>query len=78
MAKDQCTAPTWACSDRSALPLLIMACGSRNDTVATTSRRSRTVVGLTLQHTNREVLVEGPEITIRPVGTRRLMAGGSR
>jgi exonuclease VII small subunit len=29
-----------------------------------------------LQHTNREVLVEGPEITIRPVGTRRLAAGG--
>jgi hypothetical protein len=25
-------------------------------------------VGLTCQHTNREVLVEGPEIRIRPVG----------
>lgn len=36
------------------------------------------MVGLTHQHTNREVLVEGPEITIRPVGTRRLVAGGSR
>ena len=35
-------------------------------------------VGLTHQHTNRSVLVEGPEITIRPVGTRRLVAGGSR
>ena len=28
--------------------------------------------GLTLQHTNRTVQVEGPEIMIRPVGTRRL------
>jgi hypothetical protein len=35
-------------------------------------------LGLTLQHTNRDVLVEGPEIMIRPVGTRRLVAGGSR
>jgi hypothetical protein len=35
-------------------------------------------VGLTHQHTNREVLVEGPEIMIRPVGTRRVVAGGSR
>ncbi|WP_301325581.1 recombinase family protein [Lentzea flava] len=36
------------------------------------------LVGLTHQHTNRSVLVEGPEITIRPVGTRRLVAGGFR
>jgi hypothetical protein len=36
------------------------------------NRSSRTVVDLTLQHTNHTVLVEGPEITIRPVGTRRL------
>jgi site-specific DNA recombinase len=36
------------------------------------------VVGLTRQHTNRTILVEGPEITIRPVGTRRLSAGGAR
>src|SRR6476661_1944769 len=28
-------------------------------------------VDLTLQHTNHPVLVEGPEITVRPVGTRR-------
>jgi hypothetical protein len=35
-------------------------------------------VGQTHQHTNRSVLVEGPEITIRPVGIRRLAAGGSR
>ena len=35
-------------------------------------------VGLTHQHTNRSVLVKGPEIQIRPVGTRRLVAGGSR
>lgn len=33
-------------------------------------------VDLTCQHKNREVLVEGPEITVRPVGTRRLAAGG--
>jgi len=33
---------------------------------------------LTWQHTNHTVLVEGLEITIRPVSTRRLMAGGSR
>ena len=36
-----------------------------------------TMVDLTRQHTNHEVLVEGPEITIRPVGTRRL-AGDAR
>lgn len=35
-------------------------------------------VDLTHQHTNREVLVEVPEIRIRPVGTRRVVAGGSR
>ena len=53
-----------------------MACGSRNDQVVTTSRRSSTVVDLTHQHTNHTVQVEGPEISIRPVGTRRLVAGG--
>jgi hypothetical protein len=58
-------------------PVLIIACGSRNDTVATTRRRSRTVVELTCQHTNQTVLVEGPEIMIRPVGARRV-TGGSR
>jgi hypothetical protein len=42
------------------------------------NRSSRTVVDLTLQHTNHTVLVEGPEISVRPVGTRRLGAGGSR
>src|SRR5690606_25560357 len=47
-----------------------------NDSVGKGSSLVRGV-GLTLQHTNREVLVEGPEITIRPVGTRRLVAGGS-
>jgi hypothetical protein len=36
------------------------------------------LVGLTHQHTNREVLVEGPEITIRRVGTRRLVSGGAQ
>jgi hypothetical protein len=53
-----------------------MVCGSRNATVVTTSRRSRTVVNLTVQHTNHTVLVEGPEITIRPVDTRRLATLG--
>ena len=59
-------------------PVLTMVCGSHNDTVVTTSRRSSTVVDLTCQHTNHTVLVEGPEIMIRPVGTRRLVAGGAR
>lgn len=51
---------------------MIMFCGSRNDTVVTTSRTSRKVVDLTWQHKNHTLLVEGPEITVRPVGTRRL------
>ncbi len=34
-------------------------------------------VDLTCQHKNQALLVEGPEVTIRPVGTRRVM-GGSR
>ena len=59
------------------LASLIIVCGSHTDTVVTTSRRSRTVVDLTLQHTNHTVLVEGPAIMIRPVGTRRLVVGGS-
>lgn len=33
------------------------------------------MVDLTLQHTNRTVLVQGPEITIRPLGTRRVTGG---
>jgi hypothetical protein len=32
-------------------------------------------VDLTCQHTNHTVLIEGPQITIRPVGTRRLSVG---
>jgi hypothetical protein len=36
------------------------------------------MVDLTLQHTNHTVLVEGPEIMIRPVGARRAVAGGVR
>ncbi len=59
-------------------PQPIMVRGSRNDKVATTSRRSNTVVDLTLQHTNHAVLVEEPAISIRPVGTRRRVAGSSR
>jgi len=35
-------------------------------------------VDLTHQHTNHTVLVEGPEITIRPVGARRPVVGGLR
>jgi hypothetical protein len=38
--------------------------------VVMTSRRSRTVVDLTCRHKNQALLVEGPEIMIRPVGTR--------
>ena len=33
------------------------------------------VVDLTHQHTNHTVLVEGPEIMIRPVGSRRPVVG---
>jgi len=32
-------------------------------------------VDLTCQHKNHTLLVEGPEITVRPVGTRRVTAG---
>ncbi len=34
-------------------------------------RRSGTVVDLTCQHKNQTLLVEGPEVTIRPVGARQ-------
>ncbi len=47
-------------------------------TLAVQGSNKTPMVGLTHQHTNRAVLVEGPEITIRPVGTRRLAAGGTR
>jgi hypothetical protein len=47
-----------------------MVRGSHTDTVAMTSRRSLTVVDLTCQHKNQALLVEGPEVMIRPVGTR--------
>ncbi|WP_177320760.1 TIGR04141 family sporadically distributed protein [Lentzea waywayandensis] len=50
----------------------------RPDSARLSVRACSSFVGLTHQHTNRSVLVEGPEITIRPVGTRRLAAGGSR
>ncbi|ORT51621.1 hypothetical protein E0F15_14605 [Frankia sp. B2] len=53
------------------------------------SDRSRTVftqakimirkrVDLTRQQKNRSVLVEGPEITVRPVGTRQLTRNDAR
>jgi DNA invertase Pin-like site-specific DNA recombinase len=45
-----------------------MICGSYIDTVVTTTRRSQIVVDLTCQHKNQTLLVEGPEIKIRPVG----------
>jgi hypothetical protein len=53
---------------------LIMGCGSHTDTVVTTTRRSRTGVDLTCQHKNQTLLVEGPEIKIRPVGARQQRA----
>jgi hypothetical protein len=56
--------------------VLIMVCGSHTGTVVMRSRRSRTGVDLTCQHKNQTLLVEGPEIMIRPVATRRLVAGG--
>ena len=54
---------------------MIRLSGSHTDTVATTLRRSHVVVDLTHQHTNHTVLVEGPEIMIRPVGFRRPVVG---
>jgi hypothetical protein len=54
-----------------------MVCGSCSDTVATTNHRSTAVVDLTCQHKNQTLLVEGSEIMIRRVATRRLVAGGS-
>lgn len=50
---------------------------SYTDTVAATKPHVTDDVDLTCQHTNRTVLVEGPEIMIRPVGTRRVVPGGS-
>jgi hypothetical protein len=47
-----------------------MVHGSHNDTVVLKSRRSNTMVDLTCQHKNQALLVEGPEVMIRPVGTR--------
>jgi hypothetical protein len=47
-----------------------MGCGSHTDTVGMRSRRSRIGVDLTCQHKNQALLVEGPEIMIRPVGAR--------
>jgi hypothetical protein len=47
-----------------------MVCGSHTDTVVTTNRKSPTVVDLTCQHKNQTLLVEGPEIMIRPIGMR--------
>jgi hypothetical protein len=58
--------------------VLIMVCGSRTDTTITTKPQINATVDLTHQHKNHTVLVEGPEIMIRPVGTRRLVAGGTR
>jgi hypothetical protein len=46
-----------------------MVCGSRNDTVVTTKPQVNTMVDLTCQHKNQTLLVEGPEVTTRPVGT---------
>ena len=38
------------------------------------NHRLGTLVDLTCQHKNQTLLVEGPEIMIRPVGTSRLVA----
>jgi hypothetical protein len=55
-----------------------MVCGSRTDTTITTKPQINATVDPTCQHTNHTVLVEGPEILVRPVGNRRLVAGGGR
>jgi hypothetical protein len=51
--------------------VLIMICGSRTDTTITTKPQINATVDLTCQHKNHTLLVEGPEITIRPVGARQ-------
>jgi hypothetical protein len=50
--------------------VLIMVCGSRTDTTITTKPQINTTVDLTCQYKNQTLLVEGPEIMIRPIGTR--------
>jgi hypothetical protein len=55
--------------------------GGENESPTSVEGRGLTkvcLVGLTLQHKNRDVLVEGPEIEIVRVRTRHLTAGGSR
>jgi hypothetical protein len=47
-----------------------MVCGSRADTTITTKPQVNATVDLTCQHKNQALLVEGPEIMIRPVGAR--------
>jgi hypothetical protein len=47
-----------------------MVCGSRTDTTITTKPQINATVDLTCQHKNQTLLVEGPEIKIRPIGTR--------
>ena len=54
-----------------------MFCGSRTDTTITTKPQINAMVDLTSQHKNQTLLVEGPEVTIRPVGTRRVVPDGS-
>lgn len=54
---------------------MIMIYGSRNDTLLQQNRWLHTVVDLTCQRKNHTLLVEGPEITVRPVGTRRVSGG---
>ncbi|MGW3541281.1 hypothetical protein ACWDNI_12135 [Nocardia niigatensis] len=57
---------------------------SGSHTVANTAkppvddRRLRREVDLTNQHTNRAVLVDGPDIMIRAVGARPCPVGGAR
>jgi DNA invertase Pin-like site-specific DNA recombinase len=48
-----------------------MVCGSRTDTTITTKPQINATVDLTCQHKNQILLVEGPEIKIRPVGARQ-------
>jgi hypothetical protein len=49
--------------------------GNQTDPLAGRSASNAPMVVLTHQHTNHTVLVEGPEIMIRPVGSRRPMVG---
>jgi hypothetical protein len=54
---------------------LSRARGSNPELSSAAANLATRLLDLTCQHKNHTVLVEGPEITIKPVGTRRVSAG---